>query len=246
MADSYQRHKAKAKLRGIEHTITREQWDILEKIKNDRSTRCAYTEIPFIFKENHKHQASLERLDDRLGYCYGNVVWVTIEVNRIKDRYFDKKTHNIEDVVDDCTRGIINKLNKITKQEHWEQTIWNKQIGAYLRENVWNKPSEDVIMKEETIGNNAVNISTNTTTSSDENGSDCNRCVDEHEDLAFSRNYIKMTKVFIAIGVKFDVSFSDYKKMMQRKVCQLTGNKFVDSDQKHLYVIDKTKSYNFV
>jgi len=28
----------------------------------------------------------------------------------------------------------------------------------------------------------------------------------------------------------------------RRKVCQLTGNKFVDSDQKHLYVIDKTKS----
>ena len=97
---TYLQKKAEAKRRGIPFTLTEEQWDFLIKIKEDASTKCAYTGQTFIFKQNHPQCASLERMEDRVefkngqwtgGYSFCNVLWVTLESNKTKDRFLDKK-----------------------------------------------------------------------------------------------------------------------------------------------------------
>lgn len=82
--------KRGASIRGIEFSITQEYaWNLFVK----QHGRCAITGEQLILKEPYRkdHNASLDRIDSKLGYLYGNVWWVTIEVNLMKRNISTKR-----------------------------------------------------------------------------------------------------------------------------------------------------------
>ena len=82
---TYKVKKSKTKQRGIAFDLSEEEYDFFMQLKDDRTSRCAYTNKTFIFKDNHPQQPSLERLDDRGPYSLTNCVVVTRDANQLKD-----------------------------------------------------------------------------------------------------------------------------------------------------------------
>lgn len=153
---TYLQKKAEAKRRNIPFTLTEEQWDFLIKIKEDPNTKCAYTGQTFIFKQNHPQCASLERMEDRVefkngqwtgGYSFCNVLWVTLESNKTKDRFLDKK----ESKEKDAHGGVLIALNSLKKRlvGDWRHNLWFNQIGRHASEELILQKIEDENFKTE-------------------------------------------------------------------------------------------------
>jgi hypothetical protein len=84
----------------IELTLTKEEaWELF--LKQDRL--CALTGIELVFdNKSHKNTASLDRIDNTIGYKLGNVRWVHKTINMMKRTYSD--TYFIEW----CQRVVAN------------------------------------------------------------------------------------------------------------------------------------------
>lgn len=74
----------RAKKKGIGFDLTAEY---LEELFHKQDGRCFFTgeEMVFVSGEAVPHSASLDRLDNSLGYIAGNVAWVTNLANRTKN-----------------------------------------------------------------------------------------------------------------------------------------------------------------
>jgi hypothetical protein len=83
-----------AELRNLPLEITIEDaWELF--LKQDK--KCALTGLPItLIKENFlkrhtEHTASLDRIDNKLGYIKGNVQWVHKEVNLLKNNFSEEE-----------------------------------------------------------------------------------------------------------------------------------------------------------
>jgi len=76
----YNSYKYNAKTRGIEFNISIEE---LWQIFIDQNMKCAYTGVNLA----HGVNASPDRIDSQKGYIPGNVQWVQIDVNRMKNHF---------------------------------------------------------------------------------------------------------------------------------------------------------------
>lgn len=81
-----------AKSRNIEIKISQQDaWDQFKK----QNGKCAYTGLQLIFPPNWKEQskktASLDRIDNNLGYIIGNIQWVHKNVNLMKRTMSEKE-----------------------------------------------------------------------------------------------------------------------------------------------------------
>ena len=73
-----------ANKRGLAWAVTPEElWELYEK--QDR--RCAYSQLSL----THGRDASLDRIDNKLGYVSGNVQWVHRDINRMKSDFTHKE-----------------------------------------------------------------------------------------------------------------------------------------------------------
>lgn len=69
-----------AKKRGYEWSVTPEYlWDIWEK----QNRKCAYTGMEL----SHGVDASLDRIDNSIGYVEGNIQWIHRDINRMKSDF---------------------------------------------------------------------------------------------------------------------------------------------------------------
>jgi len=79
--------KEGAKSRNLEFTITMEEiWNMYES----QNGRCVLTDLP-INLPRHKsnglrHTASLDRINNTIGYVYGNIQWIHKDINRSKSK----------------------------------------------------------------------------------------------------------------------------------------------------------------
>lgn len=77
------KYKASAELRNIEWNVS---FDYLAKLLIDQDFRCALSGVPISAMEVNNN-ASLDRIDSKLGYIEDNVQWVTSKVNMMKQHY---------------------------------------------------------------------------------------------------------------------------------------------------------------
>lgn len=133
---TYESKRASSLKRGIAFDLSREEFDALMKIRDDRKTRCVYSGKYFVFRENHIHYPSLERLDDRDSYNLRNCVWTTIESNRIKDVYIDKIIKKPPQDPRLPDYSIYNAIKKKMAVDNWKEVLWQEQIGCKLPEHM--------------------------------------------------------------------------------------------------------------
>lgn len=86
----YSNIKSQAKFRGIEFTLTKQDfWDLFIK----QNKRCALSGLELYFEKcytlsiHNKGTASLDRVDSSKGYILGNVQWVHKDINYMKQCY---------------------------------------------------------------------------------------------------------------------------------------------------------------
>ena len=222
---TYLQKKAEAKRRGIPFNLTEEQWDFLIKIKEDASTKCAYTGQTFIFKQNHPQCASLERMEDRVefkngkwtgGYSFCNVVWVTLESNQVKDRFLDKKA-----VKEKSAQGsILIALNSLKKRlkGNWKHDLWYNQIGRHASEELILQKIEDENFKTE---------QTEDKQEEEElmlEGLDYKLDDKILKDMFIATYYQHLATHAIKQKILFNISLSQFKQILLKKTCSLSGD----------------------
>lgn len=222
---TYLQKKAEAKRRGIPFTLTEEQWDFLIKIKEDPNTKCAYTGQTFIFKQNHPQCASLERMEDRVefkngqwtgGYSFCNVLWVTLESNKTKDRFLDKK----ESKEKDAQGGVLIALNSLKKRlvGDWRHNLWFNQIGRHTSEELILQKIEDENFKTE---------QTEDKQEEEElmlEGLDYKLDDKILKDMFIATYYQHLATHAIKQKILFNISLSQFKKILLKKTCSLSGD----------------------
>ena len=77
------KYKTGAETRGIEFSVS---FDYLADLLIEQDFQCALSGIPLDAMEL-SNNASLDRIDSKLGYVEGNLQWVTSEVNMMKQAY---------------------------------------------------------------------------------------------------------------------------------------------------------------
>lgn len=103
----YYQIKSSAYIRNKEFNVSIETLDLLFKKSN---YKCVYSGRPIRIgnSSRHKHPltttASLDRINNNLGYIEGNIQWVHKDINKMKQKY----TH--QEFIDMC--GLIWNYNK--------------------------------------------------------------------------------------------------------------------------------------
>jgi len=240
---TYLQKKAEAKRRGIPFTLTEEQWDFLIKIKEDPNTKCAYTGQTFIFKQNHPQCASLERMEDRVefkngqwtgGYSFCNVLWVTLESNKTKDRFLDKK----ESKEKDAQGGVLIALNSLKKRlvGDWRHNLWFNQIGRHAPEDLILQSIEDEnfpiptennddtqdYLEEEQSEMQEYNKDSTTTEVTHNNNYKLDTKV--LKDLFVATYYQHLVNHSIKQQIEFNISLAQFKQILLKKTCSLSGD----------------------
>ena len=222
---TYLQKKAEAKRRNIPFTLTEEQWDFLIKIKEDPNTKCAYTGQTFIFKQNHPQCASLERMEDRVefkngqwtgGYSFCNVLWVTLESNKTKDRFLDKK----ESKEKDAQGGVLIALNSLKKRlvGDWRHNLWFNQIGRHASEELILQKIEDENFKTE---------QTEDKQEEEElmlEGLDYKLDDKILKDMFIATYYQHLATHAIKQRIEFNISLAQFKQILLKKTCSLSGD----------------------
>lgn len=246
---TYLQKKAEAKRRNIPFTLTEEQWDFLIKIKEDPNTKCAYTGQTFIFKQNHPRCASLERMEDRVefkngqwtgGYSFCNVLWVTLESNKTKDRFLDKK----ESKEKDAQGGVLIALNSLKKRlvGDWRHNLWFNQIGRHASEELILQKIEDENFKTE---------QTEDKQEEEElmlEGLDYKLDDKILKDMFIATYYQHLATHAIKQKILFNISLSQFKQLLLKKTCSLSGDdlKFTQETEKQPKLLMKEPNIGYV
>jgi hypothetical protein len=215
----------------------------LIEIKEDASTKCAYTGQTFIFKQNHPQCASLERMEDRVefkdckwtgGYSFCNVVWVTLESNQVKDRFLDKK----ESKEKDAQGGVLIALNSLKKRlvGDWRHNLWFNQIGRHAPEDLILQSIEDEnfpiptennddtqdYLEEEQSEMQEYNKDSTTTEVTHNNNYKLDTKV--LKDLFVATYYQHLVNHSIKQQIEFNISLAQFKQILLKKTCSLSGD----------------------
>lgn len=104
--------KGRAKSRGLEFTITKEY---VEKLFLDQDKRCALTLRPlhFVRTKNKRNfneftTASLDRIDNNVGYVEGNVRWLYKKVNYMKQDFEEQEFLQLCKEIANNQQEIVN------------------------------------------------------------------------------------------------------------------------------------------
>jgi hypothetical protein len=73
-----------AKSRGYNVEVTHQE---IADLFDEQQGLCAVTRLPLDFGTNRTGTASLDRIDNSLGYVKGNVQWVHRDINQMKFKY---------------------------------------------------------------------------------------------------------------------------------------------------------------
>lgn len=126
------RSKRNARTRGIEFTLTREEFN---KLVAKSQGRCMVTRVPFEFAVNKAFEygrrqpfaPSLDRIDSSKGYTYKNCRLVCIIVNMAMNEWGEEPLRKMAEAI--YKQGIEAKLNAQNRTPHSEKL---STPGEYL------------------------------------------------------------------------------------------------------------------
>lgn len=236
LKQKYENKKKNAQSRGIQFSLTEAEFIKLCLFLKENKT-CPYTEKEFVFTVTNTgtpkpNYPTLERVDNSVGYVLGNVIWVTYHSNFIKSKWEDNlysqltfskiEFKTVQQILGSKDK-VEAQLNKIYKFVNGETTVTTES----------KQENENLSPKQEN------------------NNSDCKtkNATDEVESKIYEvNNDVELAQMYSTFAthcrehVDFLLSFNEYKKIMSRKQCQLSMQKFDEEHKKSLFVIDKTKA----
>lgn len=236
LKQKYENKKKNACSRGIDFSLTEYEFiKLCLFLKENR--QCAYTNETFVFKSTTNgtpkpNYPTLERVDNSVGYVLGNVIWVTYNSNFLKSKWEDSL----------CSQLTFSKDEFKTVQ----QILGSKDKVEEQLNNIYKFVKGESTVTVESEEKNEI------LSSKDENNSsDCKtkNATNEVESKMYAINTdVDLAQTYSIFAehckehVDFLLSFNEYKKLMSRKQCQLSMQKFDEEHKKSLFVIDKTKA----
>lgn len=236
LKQKYENKKKNAKSRNIDFDLTEDEFiKLCLFLKENR--QCAYTNETFVFKATTNgtpkpNYPTLERVDNSVGYVLGNVIWVTYHSNFIKSKWEDNLYSQLtfSKAEFKTVQQILGSKNKVEEQLN---NIYQFVKGESTVTTESKEKNEILKSKEEN------------------NNSDCQvkNATNEVESKMYKINTdVELAQMYAQFAehckehVDFLLSFNEYKKLMSRKQCQLSGIKFDEEHKKSLFVVDKTKA----
>lgn len=236
LKQKYENKKKNAKSRNIDFDLTEDEFiKLCLFLKENR--QCAYTNETFVFKATTNgtpkpNYPTLERVDNSVGYVLGNVIWVTYHSNFIKSKWEDNLYSQLTFSKAEF-KTVQQILSSKVKVEEQLNNIYKFVKGESIVTTESKQENENLSPKQEN------------------NNSDCKtrNATDEVESKIYEVNTdVELAQTYATFAthcrehVDFLLSFNEYKKLMSRKQCQLSMQKFDEEHKKSLFVVDKTKA----
>lgn len=236
LKQKYENKKKNACSRGIDFSLTEYEFiKLCLFLKENR--QCAYTNETFVFKATTNgtpkpNYPTLERVDNSVGYVLGNVIWVTYNSNFLKSKWEDSLCSQLTFSKDEfkTVQQILGSKDKVEEQLN---NIYQFVKGEATVTTEYKEKNEILSSKDEN------------------NNSDCQvkNAITEIEPAHYQiNNDVELAQTYTTFAthcrehVDFLLSFNEYKKLMSRKQCQLSMQKFDEEHKKSLLVVDKTKA----
>ena len=198
---------------------------------------CPYTEKEFVFTATNTgtpkpNYPTLERVDNSVGYVLGNVIWVTYHSNFIKSKWEDNLYSQLtfSKAEFKTVQQILGSKDKVEAQLN---NIYQFVKGETIVSVESKQENENLSPKQE---NNNSNCEVKNATNEVES-----KMYEVNTDVELAQMYAQFAE-HCKNYVDFLLSFNEYKKLMSRKQCQLSMQKFDEEHKKSLFVIDKTKA----
>lgn len=236
LKQKYENKKKNAHGRGIDFSLTEYEFIKLCLFLKENK-QCAYTDKTFVFKSTTNgtpkpNYPTLERVDNSIGYILGNVIWVTYHSNFLKSKWEDNLCNQVTFSKDEfkTVQQILSSKDKVEEQLN---NIYKFVKGESIVTTESKQENENLSPKQEN------------------NNSDCKtrNATDEVESKIYEVNTdVELAQMYTQFAehckhhVDFLLSFNEYKKLMNRKQCQLSCIKFDEEHKKSLFVVDKTKA----
>lgn len=236
LKQKYENKKKNAKSRNIDFSLTEDEFIKLCLFLRENK-HCAYTGEKFVFTSTTNGQPkpnypTLERVDNSVGYVLGNVIWVTYHSNFIKSKWEDNLYSQL----------VFSRAEFKTVQ----QILSSKDKVAEQLNKIYQFVKGEATVTTESKERNEILSS-----KYENNNSDCQvkNAITEIEPKIYEVNSdVELAQTYSTFAthcrehVDFLLSFNEYKKLMSRKQCQLSMQKFDEEHKKSLFVIDKTKA----
>ena len=228
--NSYNKKKEQATKRAIDFTFTLEEWKTFIRLKY-RLT-CAYTNQKFVHKGDDKFNPTIERIDQNSGYTISNSIWVTKQINGLKNTYMElgKSQKGL------CTNdiGLLHRVQKILNKSDGIETILKpyKEVYSQLNDKLTQEHSER--MKD--LAKQAEEL--NKKVAQEEAHQAKKDKIDQQR--MFATHYLRISDQFQKLDLLFDVTMKEFRDMLRVKNDRITGTPFSSMEVKNVYVVNKS------
>lgn len=236
LKQKYENKKKNACSRGIDFSLTEDEFIKLCLFLRENK-HCAYTGEKFVFTSTTNgtpkpNYPTLERVDNSVGYVLGNVIWATYHSNFIKSKWEDNLYSQLtfSKIEFKTVQQILGSKDKVEAQLN---NIYQFVKGETIVPVESKQENENLSPKQE---NNNSNCEVKNATNEVES-----KMYEVNSDVELAQMYTQFAE-HCREHVDFLLSFNEYKKLMNRKQCQLSMQKFDEEHKKSLFVIDKTKA----
>lgn len=226
LKQKYENKKKNSLARNIDFSLTEDEFiKLCLFLKENRI--CPYTGKEFVFTSTSTgtpkpHYPTLERINNNLGYSIGNCIWVCHNANSVKSKWESDNFEHITFTKHDfkIVQQILSSKDKVEEQLN--------NIYMFVK-------GETTVVTE-----TKVQIE-NSNQKEQNNNSEYKEGYAVNTDVELAQMYTQFSE-HCKQHVDFLLSFNEYKKLMNRKQCQLSMQRFDQVCRPSLYVIDKTKT----
>lgn len=265
-----ERKRQNAKRRGIEFTLTVNDWLMLgEKLLVKGRQYCDYTGLPLSnktteFGGDNPWFPTVERIDDKVGYCSGNLCICCERANLFKDSLADKAVP--QHIISKDDRKVVQALMRNFSEARMEEL---KHAYVFSEEKAFGKamPCKEkaapVAVKDdaapetkpaecaEKVEDTSLVEAEDSKQTAPEKAITAAVVIEEKakvfcalpEDVNIAEVYAGYARAFANLGVNVSITYAQFKAKYARKYCALTGEPLPEG-RKPVLLVDHDKGFS--